>query len=334
VTIDAYLSEQSQAGGFSGSVLASRGQELRLDQGCGFAERSERRPNTPDTAFQIASVSKQFTAASILILQERGLLSVHDRVSSWISDGPEGWEAITIHHLLTHTAGIGHWQDFPDVDLYEPTTRADLIRIFQQKPLKFHPGSAWFYSSPAYVLLAHIVEQVARKPYAHVLREEIFTPLGLASTGVGNLPPHPEQRAVGYSGGERTRSFDLDDVGIGAGDIWSTTRDLARWDAALRGAGFLSEASLAAMFTPYAAVPNSDEDLTDMRYGYGWFIARLRGRRIVFHPGDNAGFQSFNELFPDDDAILILLTNDDRTNLARIITHVTTSLFEDDDPER
>lgn len=331
--IDAYLTEQTRRQRFSGSALVTRGLAPLLDRGYGLANRGERKPNTPQTAFQIASVSKQFTAAAILLLQEQGALSVRQRLACWVPAGPAGWDAITIHDLLVHTSGIGHWQNFPDLSLCEPTARERLIATFQRDPLLFPPGTRWSYSSPAYVLLAHIVEQVARQPYAAFVQDHIFAPLGMASTWAGNVPPWTVERAAGYSGGEQAPSFELDQVGIGAGDIWSTTGDLARWDAALAAPGFLRPDSLQAMFTPHARATWSKEGLTDIQYGYGWFLARLRGHRLRFHPGDNAGFQSFNGWFPDGDALVILLTNDDDGDLGRIRVDVASRVLNGESTE-
>lgn len=311
---EGYLTEAARQGRLSGAVRVSQAGQTLLDRGYGEADRRRGRRNTPQTLFQIASISKQFAAAAILLLEERGALSVHDHLDASLPHCLAEWQPITIHQLLTHTSGIGHWRDFPALSLVAPNTRDNLIRLFQRAPLKFPPGTAWSYSSPAYVLLAHIVERIAGTPYPVFLRDAIFRPLGLGSTGAGNLSPQPDRRAIGYAGAEPIASFDLDDVGLGAGDIWSTTGDVARWDAALVGAGLLGEASLRALFTPHAAVPERLPDGTALHYGYGWVIAEPRGRKVVFHPGDNAGFKALNLLRPDDAAVVILLANDDRTD--------------------
>ena len=145
---------------FRGALFVSRANETMIDAGYGWADQGARRPNTPETLFQIASVSKQ----SILLLQEQGALSVHDPLERWLPECPQAWKSITVHDLLTHTSGIGHWEDFPQLSLYDPIARADLLAIFQRVPLKFAPGTAWAYSSPGYVLLAHIVERIAGEP--------------------------------------------------------------------------------------------------------------------------------------------------------------------------
>ncbi|MGH2515125.1 MAG: serine hydrolase domain-containing protein [Ktedonobacterales bacterium] len=317
--LDAYFAEQSRRHRFSGSVFVGQVGRTLLDSGYGDADRGTGRPNTPSTTFQIASVSKQFTAAAILLLQERGALCVQDRIRAWVSGCPEEWEPITVHHLLTHTSGIGHWQDFPELNLCEPNTRENLLRAFQRAPLTFSPGAGWAYSSPGYVLLAHIVEQVSGEPYAAFLRRGIFEPLGMTRTGAGSSAPYPEQRAVGYAGKKPEPSFELDTVGIGAGDIWATTGDVARWDAALATPGrLLSAESLRAMFFPYAATTEGFFDIPNAQYGYGWFLCEVAGHPISLHMGDNAGFGCLNARFPDLDTIAILLSNDEDNDVWKL----------------
>src|SRR5947209_917726 len=129
--IRAYLDERNRLGQFTGSALIRSGDRVVVDTGYGDAERLSRQPNTPQTAFQICSVSKQCAAAAILMLQEHGALSVDDRICTWISGCPPAWEPITVHHLLTHTSGIGHWFDFPGIGSYQPGGREELVSIFQ-----------------------------------------------------------------------------------------------------------------------------------------------------------------------------------------------------------
>ena len=287
-------------------------------RGYGTADRTDGRPNTPETAFQIASISKQCTAAAILLLQEWGVLSVQDHLSAWVPGSPAAWTPITVHHLLTHTSGIAHWDDLPELSLFAPRAWEHLLPVFQAHPLKFPPGHGWAYSSPAYVLLAQVVEQAAGEPYARFLTRRLFQPLGMARTGAGNQAPHPDQQARGYAGEDTALSFELDTVGRGAGDIWSTTRDLARWNAALSAPGVLNAASLRAMFAPHAHVPDAVAGMPGIHYGYGWFMGELEGHRVRFHDGANAGFRAIDLHLLDHDAELILLANDEHSDLLNI----------------
>lgn len=325
--MDEYLHEQSELGRFSGTALVEQGDRTILKRGYGETDRERGLSNTPQTEFQIASISKQFTAGAVLLLQQRGLLSVQDRICRWVPDCPDTWESITIHQLLTHTSGIGHWEDFPDLSLVEPNTVEYVIETFQRGPLKFPPGTGWSYSSPAYVLLAHIVEQVSSQPYVEFLRDHIFRPLGMDGTGAGNSAPHSERQSVGYEGTEPVRSFELDVVGMGAGDIWSTVEDLARWNRAVSAPGLLTEPSLRSMFAPHATTTDPLPDGSETQYGYGWSMGELAGHRVLFHTGGNAGFRSINIRFPDDDAIVVLLSNDATIDLERISMRIAGELL-------
>ena len=323
MVLDAYLAELSRQGQLNGSVLVRHKGETLLDRGYGVADRAHGRPNTPETAFQIASISKQFAAAAILLLQELGALSVQNRIPAWVPGCPTEWESITVHHLLTHTSGIGHWSNLPELNLFEPKPWENLLSIFQRHPLKFAPGQGWAYSGPGYVLLAHIVEQVSGQPYAQFLHQRIFHPLGMSSTGAGNQAPRPDQQAVGYTGETLVPSFELETVDIGAGDMWSTSRDLALWDAALATPALLSAASLQAMFAPHAAVADDFaakvfDGIPGIQYGYGWFIAEVEGCHLRIHPGDQPGFIAVNATLPTEDAVIIVLSNDQQNNVGEI----------------
>jgi CubicO group peptidase (beta-lactamase class C family) len=320
--LEAFFSDRFERGRFSGSAFVRLAGHVVLDRGYGVADRTTGRPNSPETIFQIASVSKQFAAAAVLRLQERNRLSVHDSVRSWIDDAPESWAPITVHHLLTHTSGLGHWRDFPDLSLFAPSSRERLLRIFSGRPLKFPPGTGWAYSSPGYVVLAWIVERASGDSYATFLERDVLRPIGLADTGAGSHAPRPDRRALGYVRGRPSDAFELDSVGVGAGDVWSTTRDLAQWNAALAVPDrLLSDRSLSAMFAPHAGVTNGASvfaGIDGTRYGYGWYLAEVGGHRLRWHPGDNAGFCSLNAWLPETDSAIVLLSNDESSDLASI----------------
>ena len=129
------LSDSVTQARFQGTLFISRANKTIIDAGYGWADHCTARPNTPETPFQIASISKQFTAGAILLLQEQGALSVHDPLARWLPECSQEWKSITLHHLLTHASGIGHWEDFPQLSLSHPIARPDLLAIFQQAPL-------------------------------------------------------------------------------------------------------------------------------------------------------------------------------------------------------
>jgi CubicO group peptidase (beta-lactamase class C family) len=285
-------------GGFRGAVRIEFGGSTLLDAAYGADGAGT--VLTTDTAFQLCSISKSFTAACVLRLVDDERLSLNDRLTSFTDLGPPAWREITLQMLLTHTSGLAHWKD-TGLDLHQPLPRRELLARFAATPLKFEPGSGWAYSSLGYVMLADVVETVAGEPYPSVLEREILSPLGLRQT-------HAEEPAAGVTaaqgsrGGEPVPSFDLK-VNVGTGDIWSTTGDLVRWPGAL--------ASLApSAFSRQAAVADEEDGLTDVGYGYGWFTASLDGERLIFHPGDNAGFVSLLVWAPDSDLVLAMLGAD------------------------
>jgi CubicO group peptidase (beta-lactamase class C family) len=327
-SIRSYLEALSSSGQFNGTALVVHQGRTLVDAGFGTANLVEGRVNTPETMFQIASVSKQFTAGAMLWLKERDQVSLRDKISIWIPECPRDWEPITIHHLLTHTSGIVHWRDLPELDVTRPMDRGELIRLFQSKPLKFSPGEGWAYSSPAYVLLACIVEAVSGEKYGGFLERTIFRPLELMGTISGSEPRFRGREAQGYDRGVPVPSMDLDNLMVGAGDIWSTTHDLKRWDEALSSPGrLLSASSLASMFQPHARIPESLPGATGHeRYGYGWYLEERAGVEIQYHAGDNPGFHSLNVRLPKLGGVIILLANDEQSDTGSIGENLTLKL--------
>src|ERR1700733_5463335 len=170
---------------FMGSVLVARKSEILLSKGYGLANLEWNIPNSPSTKFRLGSVTKQFTAACILLLEERGKLKVEDPVKKHMPDAPPSWDKVTIYHLLTHTSGIPSFTGFPDYRSTEaaPTTPEKLVARFRDKPLEFQPGEKWNYSNSGYVLLGYLIEKVSGQKYAAFVQENIFTPLGMKDSG-------------------------------------------------------------------------------------------------------------------------------------------------------
>jgi CubicO group peptidase (beta-lactamase class C family) len=294
------VTEVFSAGALRGAARIERGGSVLLDGA--YGEDGSGTRLTTGTAFQIASISKSFTAACVLRLVDQGRLSLDDLLSRFLDSTPPDWRDIAIHHLLTHTGGLAHWQDVAGHDHYRQVPRDELIASFAATPMKSEPGGGWSYSSLGYVLLAHVVEVVAGEPYPSVLEREVLQPLGLRHTRAGEAPDGVPA-ARGSRRGREARSFDLS-VNVGTGDVWSTTGDLARWPRAL--------ASFApSVFAPQAPVPDEQTALADVGYGYGWFTASLAGERVVFHPGDQSGFTSLLVWAPEADLVLVVLAADE-----------------------
>src|SRR5246500_1811243 len=185
---------------FMGTVLVARGNQVIHSKGYGSANLEWDIPNSPSTKFRLGSITKQFTAASILLLEERGKLSVNDPVKKYLPDAPAAWDGITIFHLLTHTSGIPNFTSFPDYPKFEPfaTTGAELVARFRDKPLDFQPGEKWSYSNSGYVLLTYLIEKTSDESYEKFIQDNIFIPLGMNDSGYDSNTRVIANRASGY----------------------------------------------------------------------------------------------------------------------------------------
>jgi CubicO group peptidase (beta-lactamase class C family) len=317
----------TEANTLRGAVLLQRGAEDLVAIAHGATGTGPDTDCSLETRFQIASVTKQFTAAAVLLLADRGVLSVYDPVSRWLDGSPAAWDPITVHHLLSHSGGLVHWPGLPGLDVTRPMATSEKLRVFAAAPLLSPPGERFSYSSPGYVVLAHILERAAGLPYGAFVTREIFEPLGMAATFNGT-PSGQASLAVGCHDGVAVPSFALDTLGLGTGSIWSTVGDLARWDRALAGGEILSEAARQAMFTVHVPVEDDDGLVRTDGYGYGWFIGSAAdGHRIFYHPGDNPGYRTVNAWFPDDGVRLAVLSNEGATNLNRIVHDLIRTAF-------
>ena len=301
---DAYLAAQTAAGRFSGAVLVARDGRVLLEKAYGLADRESGLPNTPQTRYHIASLTKQFTAMAILQLQERGRLRVADRIANYLPDCPATWRDITIDELLTHTSGLADYFGLDGIDalLAHPVTPAQIVDLFRDRPLLFAPGSSCTYSNSGYVLLGEIIERVSGQSYADVIRQNILAPLGMESTTYGPSCP-PGACAVGYeTAWRRAPNVDLS-LGYAAGGLCSTVEDLYRWDQALYTTRLCSQQSLDAMFSPHFVVTEN------VAYGYGWVVRNLSGRRRIAHSGLLYGYSAIIARFPDQRVTIIMLSN-------------------------
>jgi len=277
----------------------------------GDAVLTESAGDPPGTRYQLASVSKQFTAAAVLLQVQRGTVRLDDPVGRWLGGSPPAWRDITLHHLLTHTAGLGHWHDHPAIDLGRPIEPEELLAAFHRAPLRFPPGARWYYSSPGYVLLAHVVQRVADRPYREVLDEDVFAPLGMTATFAGNPAGRTEVAAGHGTDGGPVPSWELDVVNMGAGDVWSTTGDVLRWIDGLRAGRLLTGEFRELMLTERVATGKGPDE---RGYGYGWFTGDLDGRHWFHHSGENAGFRAFDACLPGSYIRIAVLSNTDATS--------------------
>lgn len=302
---DEYLSALVKQGRFTGSALVARAGKVIFSKGYGLANAELDVPNAPQTIFRLGSITKQFTAAAILLLQERGKLSVQDPICKYVDNCPGAWGEVTIHHLLSHTGGVPNFTSFPDYQpkMMMPVTTQDMIARFKDKPLDFKPGEKWSYSNSGYFLLGYLIEKAAGESYESFVQKNIFEPLKLTSTGYDHFGTILKKRATGYSlsKGKMVNSVYLDMTQpYSAGSLYSTVEDLFLWKEALYSGKLLSAKSLEAMMTP---VKND--------YAYGLGVQTKSGRKMISHGGGINGFSTFIARFADEKVTVVVLRNAD-----------------------
>lgn len=320
--VDAYARAAEAVQHFQGVVLVARDGKPLLEKGYGLADRELAVPNTPATKFLIGSVTKQFTAAAILQLQEQGKLSVQDPIAKYLPNWPKpNGDRITIHQLLSHTSGLPNYTD--DAALMARRTLdlspEELCATFQDKPLDFEPGTGWAYSNSGYVVLGRIIEAVAGVPYEQYLQEHVLGPAGMRDSGYGHQEPVIPNRACGYAwkDGNWTNALRIAmTLPYSAGALYATAGDLLRWDQALYGDKVLSAASKEQMFTPVRA-----------DYGYGQMLQDRHGHREIMHGGGIDGFTSHLARYPDDRLTVIVLCNNESVQAPAIGVAIAAILF-------
>jgi len=312
--VDERLNGLVKTGGFSGAVLIAREGRVLVSKGYGMANLEDETPNTPQTKFRLGSITKQFTSTAIMMLQEQGKLNTQDSICKYVTDCPAAWQAVTLHHLLSHTGGVANFTSFPDYPktMRQSTTVEALIARFKDKPLDFQPGEKWSYSNSGYVLLGQVIEKVSGKSYEAFLQDNIFTPLGMTNTGYDHNTRVLLHRAAGYepqgTGLANAAYLDMT-IPFSAGALYSTVEDLYLWDQALYTEKLISKKSLDLMFTP---VKNN--------YGYGWGSDSQYGLKRVAHGGGINGFVTFIARYPEAKALVVVLCNNVRSNPAAIST--------------
>jgi CubicO group peptidase (beta-lactamase class C family) len=304
-------------------VLVAQGDKVILSQGYGSANLEWGIPNAPDTKFRLGSLTKQFTAASILLLEERGKLSTDDLVKKYVPDAPAAWDKMTIYEVLTHTAGIPNFTSFPDYreTEWKESKPVDLVARFKDKPLDFEPGTQFRYSNSGYVLLGYILEQVAGEPYAKFVQENLFAPLGMADTGVDRNVTVLAKRAQGYephTGGPKIAGYINMTVPFSAGSLYSTTLDLLKWERGLFGGKVLTAASLKKMTTPFKD-----------NYACGLEVANFQGHKAILHGGGIEGFSTSLAYFPDekDGPMTIIALSNAESNVDQIAQNLSRAMF-------
>lgn len=316
--IDSYLRSLADQGLFSGSVLVAQGGTRLLSQGYSMANYEQSLPATPGTRYRLASVTKQFTAMGIMILAANGKLSLNDSVCAYLADCPPEWRPITVQMLLNHTSGLPNYTDFADFAAIETSqvTPDQLLARFRFMPLGFTPGSLFQYCNSNYLLLALIIERVAGQSYGDFIQATIFTPLGMANSGIDPGDGGPLGGTRGYAGvNVPTIALNASTL-YGAGNLFSTVEDLYRWDQALYGEQLLPAQLREQMFSPGL-----------QNFGYGWKITDWNGHRRIAHPGNMSGAATFIVRYPNERLTIIVLSNNEWVNTIGIADQIALMLL-------
>jgi CubicO group peptidase (beta-lactamase class C family) len=298
--MEAFVQVHLANGNFAGAVLVARGDEVLFQGGYGKADLELDVPNTPETVFRLGSLTKQFTAAAILQLQDQGRLSVNDTLDRYLPNAPHAGE-VTLAQLLSHSSGIpdppGLAEGKGGSNLRQAHTPDEIISLVAGQPLEFTPGSQYHYCNVCYLMLGRIIEIVSGQSYADYLAEHIFQPVGMTATGVD---------AAGYTwDGQTYRNaefVDMSNVG-GAGVLYSTVGDMYKWDRALYSDKLLSTAAREAFFTPRVSKGEGQS------YAFGWVIVATPEHTLAEHSGGINGFVTYAIRDPATQLYVVMLSN-------------------------
>jgi len=290
------------------SLLVIRDGQIIQSQGFGFANVELQVPVKPETVFQSGSVGKQFTATAVTMLVEQGKISLDAPLTKFFPGAPAAWSDVTVRELLSHTAGFG---DYPDqFDFRKDWTEDEELKLIEDIPLAFPPGTSWQYSNLGYVTLGILIHRVTGEFYGDFLEQHIFQPLGMSSTRIISEADIIPNRASGYRlvrGELKNQEWVAPKVNTTAdGSLYFNTVDLAKWDAALYTETLLTRSSLDLMWTPVKlknGQPNAGH------YGFGWVIDRRTGHLCMHHDGAWQGFKTAIARYPEDHLSVVVLAN-------------------------
>jgi CubicO group peptidase (beta-lactamase class C family) len=317
----------------SASIAVVRDGKLAYVHAYGDARLDPKTAATPDMRYSIGSISKQFTAAAILMLQQQGRLGLDDKVAKYFPELTDA-DRITLRQLLSHTSGYqDYWpQDYLMPPMKKATTPAEIMDTWAEKPLDFAPGAQWQYSNTNFVIAGAIVQKLTGKTPFQFLQQHVFAPLGITDAYDTNLHALPATDARGYSrfalGPLRPSEKEGVDWMFGAGELAMTAGDLARWDIAMIDQTLLEPASWKAMQTEVLL-----NDGLASGYGLGVFVGSMNGHRMISHDGEVMGFTAGNYVFPDDRVAIVVQTNQDAVGTFRTIgMGIAKALFDVRDP--
>jgi CubicO group peptidase (beta-lactamase class C family) len=327
--LESFLEKQSAADNFSGAVVIARNGQPIFKKAYGLADKTTKAPNRTDTKFNLGSMNKMFTAVAIAQLAEQSRLSFDDKVGKHLPAYPNKAvaEKVTIHHLLTHTSGLGsYWNKKFDERKGSVRTVADYLALFAEDPLRFEPGARFDYSNAGYIVLGAIIEKVSGQNYYDYIRQHIYKPAGMTSSDCYENDERVANRAMGYTTGDderpargerRENTNTRPNRGGPAGGGYSTVEDLLKFHLALRDHKLISAKSLELLTTAK----------TDMGrgggYGYGFGEFKVSGQRFFGHNGGAPGIAADLRMFPELGLTIAVMSNYDPPVLMPVVRKIT-----------
>lgn len=306
-------------------AVAEKGRVV-FSEGFGFADLETPAEATPETLFRLASVSKPITAFGVMKLVENGRVDLDADIRKYVPEFPDKGHTITVAQILSHTSGIRHYKngEFASTKRYESVVES--LNIFKDDPLVHKPGEAYLYTTYGYTLLARLVENVTDKPFPRYLQEDVFAALGMKNSRVDDARAIIPNRAKGYKKGADGKPVNCDFADTSykwaGGGMLSSASDMVNFGIALLSAyhspeGVLSHATIERMWTS-TVLPNGNKT----RYGLGFHVNEIEGKRMISHTGSQQGSQTALLIFPEQDVVIVVLTNYESHNAMELARKV------------
>ncbi|WP_236262799.1 serine hydrolase domain-containing protein [Aggregatimonas sangjinii] len=307
-SIDSILLEKYPPNAPGATFLISKNGNIIYHKAFGLSNLELAVPMKNGNVFEIGSITKQFTAISIMMLMESGLLNLEDEITKYIPDYPTNGNTITIHHLLTHTSGIKSFTSIKGLNTIaeQDLTPMELIDFFKNEPIDFLPGEKFKYNNSGYILLGYIIEKITGLDYATFVEENIFNELEMKASRYASHSKVIQDRASGYhhKDGYTNNKMISFSLPYSSGSLMSTTGDMFKWQEAIKNNLLIRKETADIVFTNYTL--NNGEHID---YGYGWHIKKIENARSLEHGGSIFGFKSMGVYIPDSDIYVIGLSN-------------------------
>ncbi|MFC1746387.1 serine hydrolase domain-containing protein [Candidatus Riflebacteria bacterium] len=298
---------------------------INFCEGFGYASLEWNKKAATDTVFEIASITKLFTAMAILKLREDGIIDLNQSIADFFNDIPHTWATIKIHHILSHRSGL---INYTNLECYQKSTRLDVPRYqkiewAKEHPLLFNPGQRWSYDNTGYLLLGYLIEKVSGMKYTEYLEQTIFQPAGLSSTGLNEVGIIVRNKARGYEIHDnkyKTAPYYSPENTFSDGGLLSTVKDLCQWMQAFFAAEIINAESMQKMLSPYPTIEQNEKGM-GFACGYGWFLANCHGESLYGCNGCIKGYSTSLSHFPDRAMTFIFLTNRGEIDRPDLILH-------------